>query len=154
LPTNPYQQKNHLTSRRSFDIRPLRVFETTFRSCFCKFVTGANTVHNICAIRSTRGLRPTNMQQIVCTSGPVEHELCECEARPARWVFREHAGDRDLQRSRVRYSIKHVELTRGLRPTNTQQMVYIVRLQTHWDKFGILLTDTFPEYCRFNQLIT
>jgi hypothetical protein len=28
-----------------------------------------------------------------------------------------------------------------------------VRLQTLWDKFGILLTDTFPENCRFNQFI-
>ena len=29
-----------------------------------------------------------------------------------------------------------------------------VWLQTHWDKFDNLLTDTFPEYFRFNQLIT
>ena len=30
----------------------------------------------------------------------------------------------------------------------------IVRLQTLWDKFSISITDTFPEYCRFNQLIS
>jgi hypothetical protein len=29
-----------------------------------------------------------------------------------------------------------------------------VSRQTLWDKFGILLTDTLPENCRFNQFIT
>ena len=33
-------------------------------------------------------------------------------------------------------------------------LIVLVRLQTLWDKIGILLTDTFPEYSRFNKFLT
>jgi hypothetical protein len=45
---------------------------------FLQVCDKANEVYHICAIRFTRGLRPTNTQQIAYMSGPAEHELCEC----------------------------------------------------------------------------
>jgi biopolymer transport protein ExbB len=46
------------------------------------------------------------------------------------------------------------QLKKARLKSETTENSLTVRLQTLWDKFGILLTDTFPEYCRFNQLIT
>jgi hypothetical protein len=61
LPTNPYQPavqpiREIYLHQRSFDIRPLRASEATFRSCYCQFVTRAIEAHHIGAIRFTRGM--------------------------------------------------------------------------------------------------